>query len=301
MQVFLNGRMLPYDEAALAHDDAGLQHAVGLFETMYARHGRVFRLGPHLDRLIQSAESLGLAHIPDRAMLESAVSQTLAENDMREARVRLTVTPGRVSLLRPADQSQISNLKSSLLVVATPPTAYDPAYFENGIRVIVGPAIANPFDPLAGHKTLAYWSRLMQLRRAAEVQAGEAILLQTSNHLASGAISNVFLVRSGKLLTPIARGEEQPAAMPAPVLPGITRAAVIELAQAAGITVEKRMLAITDLLDADEIFLTNSGWQLLPVTSVEKKVIAGGKVGPVTRTLREKLLAMIESETTSSH
>ena len=292
MDVYLNGRMIPYREARMAHDDASIQHAVGLFETMAARHGRVFRLEAHLDRLGRSAAELSLTGGLDLDRLAGAVEQTLTHNSLDRARVRLTLTPGSVSLLR-ADAAP----EPTVLVVATDPVEYDPAYFDTGVTVIVGGQLANPFDPTAGHKTIAYWSRLSLLRRAASMRAGEAIVLTISNHLAGGAVSNVFLVKDGRLMTPIARGEEKPGAVPAPVLPGITRAAIFELAAAERIGVERRMLAIDDLLDADEVFLTNSGWQVLPVTNVEKKMIADGKVGPVTAKLRQALLDLIDRET----
>jgi branched-subunit amino acid aminotransferase/4-amino-4-deoxychorismate lyase len=150
---------------------------------------------------------------------------------------------------------------------------------------------------MAGHKTLAYWGRLRTLRQAASAGAGEAIWLNVTNHLASGAVSNIFLVKDNELLTPFARGEEVPAALPAPVLPGVTREAVIELAQAASLPLQRRMLSVNDLLEADEVFLTNSSWLILPVTKVEKKPIGEGKVGPVTQRLRESLLDLIARET----
>ena len=167
-------------------------------------------------------------------------------------------------------------------MVATDPIDYEPTYFESGITVIVGPALANPFDPLAGHKTMNYWSRLRTLRQAASVPCGEAIILNISNHLASGTVSNIFLVKAGHLLTPIARGEEVPGGLTAPVLPGVTRAAVLELGLDHDLTIEKRMLDIEDLLNADEVFLTNSSWHILPVTRIEKHPVGNGKVGSVT-------------------
>ncbi len=320
MQVYLNGRMVPRGEARLDPADAGFQHGVGLFETMAAYHGRVFRLDRHLGRLARSAAELGLARELDTAGLADAVGRCLEANGLERARVRLTVTPGPVDRPGPgaaadgsngSDGSDGSNGSDSLapghspsamtvLVVAEPPTEYDPAYFERGIRVVVGSQAANPFDPNAGHKTLNYWARLRTLRRAASVGAGEAIWLSVTNHLAGGAVSNVFLVRGGELLTPIAHGEEVEGALPAPVLPGITRAAVLELAEARGIPVARRMLSVTDLLDADEVFLTNASWHVLPVTGVEKKTIGEATVGPTTRALREALLETIERETGES-
>ncbi|MFG0250336.1 MAG: aminotransferase class IV, partial [Phycisphaeraceae bacterium JB051] len=275
--------------------DAGFQHAVGLFETMSAINGKVFRLQQHLERLKVSAESLGLTPQLDTASLADAVNTTLAHNELTEARIRLTLTAGSVSMLK---GDQPAPPMPTLLIVPSPPTAYDPAYFETGITVLIAPAGSNPFDPMAGHKTLNYWPRLRTLRQAASVGAGEAIWLNVSNHLASGAISNLFLVKDGSLFTPYAHGEEVEQALPAPVLPGVTRAAVIELAEKLEMRVVKRMLTVEDMIDADEVFLTNSSWHILPVTSVEKHTIGDGNAGPITRQLRQALLDLITEETT---
>lgn len=299
MHIYLNGQIVPTEQARVSVEDAGLQHAVGLFETMSAHHGRVFRLDAHLDRLRRSAAELGLAAEMDTAPLADAVAQTLAANDLTEARLRLTVTAGTLSMLRPEDGQSggAVKLRQTVAVVPSPPTVFDPAYFERGVTVAIFGQGANPFDATAGHKTLSYWGRLRSLRQAAAVGCSEALWLNVTNHLASGAVSNVFLVKDGRLLTPIAHGEEAAEALPAPVLPGTTRAVVIELAESLGIDVERRMLSVEELLGADEVFLTNANWRVLPVTAVEKKPIGDGTPGPVTGRLREAVLGTIEAET----
>lgn len=294
MDVYLNGHMIPAEDAQVSVNDAGLQHSVGLFETMGAYNGRIFRIESHLKRLKDSAESLGLVRELHIEPLRQAIEQTISHNHLDRARVRLTLTAGAMSMLRGGDAQPPM---PTLLVAASEPTVYDPAYFEKGVTVLVAPPAANPFDPMAGHKTLSYWGRLRTLRQAASVGAGEAIWLNVSNHLASGAVSNIILVKDGQLLTPIARGEEEQGALPAPVLPGTTRSHIIELAEARDIPVHRKMLSINDLLEADEVFLTNAGWLVLPVTTVEKKKIADGKVGPVTQTLRTALVEAIDRET----
>lgn len=296
MDVFLNGKMVPHEEATLSVDDALVQHAVGLFETMTAANGRAFRVQQHLDRLAESAQKLGLSQALNTAPLVEAIQHTLTHNELTDARLRLTISPGRTSLLAPGGQDP-AKPQGTVLIVPAPPTKYDPAYFEQGITVLIAPPMANPFDPMAGHKTTAYWSRLRVLRQAAAVNAGEAIFLNVTNHLACGAISNVFLVKDGELFTPYARGEEADGALEAPVLPGITRAVIMELAEKHGLKVTKKMLSIEDLLAADEVFLTNSSWHVLPVTNVEKATVANGQVGAVTQLLRAELLALIEKET----
>lgn len=296
MKVFLNGKIVEQAEAMISAEDAGFTHGVGLFETMAVHYSNVYRVYPHLERLRESAQTLGLARELNLTALADAIHQTIDANELQRARVRLTLTPGAVSLLKPAKGDQQAGPEMTLLIVPAPATQYDPEYFVKGIKVLVAPAMANPMDPTQGHKTLNYWQRLRTLRQAATVGAGEAIWLNVTNHLASGCISNVFVVKGGKLITPIAKGEEVQGALPAPVLPGITRGAIVEFAERLQIPVEKRMVSVSELLEADEVFLTNSSWDVLPVTSVEAKVVGGGVVGPVTTELRQALLDDIEEQ-----
>lgn len=290
--VYLNGRMLPREEARVGIEDAGIQHAVGLFETMSVVHGRAFRLDPHLARLRESTISLGLVKNLTIEPLAEAVGQTIEHNRLDRARLRLTVTAGEVSMLKPPETPP----SPTLAIVSTPPTEYDPRYFERGITAMIAEPRANPLNPLESHKTLSYWARLRSLRQAASVDCGEAIWLSVTNHLVGGAISNLFAIKDETLLTPVARGEEAEGELPSPVLPGITREAICELADERGIPVEKKPLTIDDLLDADEAFLTNSGWGVLPVTAVEKSRIGDGNVGTTTRQLREALTQTIHRE-----
>ena len=298
MKTYLNGQLLDEKDAHISSQDAGLLHGVGLFETMFAAHGKVFRLDRHLARLKRSAAELGLAADMDTAPLVDAVTQTLKANNLDHARIRLTVTAGTLSLVR-SEEGDAMRVTQTVLVQTSEPTAFAPGYFEQGVRVRLYGQGANPFDITAGHKTLNYWPRLRSLRQAAAGDCAEAIWLTVTNHLASGAVSNLFLVKEGVLKTPIARGEEQPDALPAPVLPGITRQAVIELAKGQGITVSRQMLTVEDLLEADEVFLTNGNWKVLPVVAVEQKDIADGKVGKITQSLRGSLLALVDTESKS--
>lgn len=298
MDLYLNGQMVSPDAAAIRVDDAGFQHAVGLFETFQAFNGQVFRLPQHLERLRDSAIQLGLVQDMDTNALAQAVAQTIEHNQIDRARMRLTMTAGSLSMLKKPEKPNETAQPPlpTLVITPTEPTAYDPAYFQEGVTVLIAPPAANPFDVLAGHKTLSYWQRLRTLRQAAAAGAGEAIWLNVSNHLASGAISNVFLVRDGVLFTPIARGEEKEGALPAPVLPGVTRAAVIEIAEHMNVEVRREMLSVEQMLEAEEVFLTNSGWQMLPVRQVEQKEIGEGKAGELTLALREKLVELIAQE-----
>ena len=296
MQTWLNGEFVDHDSASIPVFDAGFQHGVGLFETMSARNGQVFRVEAHMHRLIESARELLLSDRLRPAPLIEAVSHTLQRNDLEAARVRLTVTGGNLNRLQSQGKGQVD---PTVLIVAQPPTVYPPAFFEEGVTTIIADGRDNPFDPMAGHKTLNYWPRIHALQSAAAKKAGEAIWFTVSNHVASGSVSNIFAVKDGQLHTPIARGEEEKQAIPSSVLPGITRAAIIEIAESMDIATTKRLLDINDLLAADEVFLTNSSWGVLPVVGVEREKIGDGEVGELTGELREAWLALVDRETSA--
>ncbi len=315
--VFLNGRFTSRDEALIPAFDAGFQHGVGLFETMLAVRTadgfRTLHAREHLDRLAASVLQLGLSDSLRVAALEEAVRRTVEKAgeelpDQKRLRVRLTITGGDLSMLgRPAavPGSTTEGVAPTLLIVAQPATEYPAEMFDRGAAAVLADLRVNPLDPFQGHKTLNYWPRLRELQAAAAKRVGEALVFQVTNHLAGGCVSNAFLVRGGTLYTPIARAEEQevaagqddedqtaqPAApgavMPSPVLPGIVRRWVIDFARAEGLDVERRMLTIDDVLSADELFLTNSSWGVLPIVQVESRGIGGGRVGEVSRRLMD--------------
>jgi len=295
--VWLNGAFLDDPtEARLSVFDASVQHGVGLFETMRAHNGRLFRPGPHIDRLIDSAKTLRLTERLRRAPLAEAAQHVVDKAGLDRARVRLTVTGGNLNMI--ASRTSESQ-DPTILIVAEPATEYPQEMFEQGVVCALSNAGRNPFDLMAGHKTINYWPSIMALAEANARGGSEAIWLTALGHLADGSVSNVFLVREGMLHTPLARGETDPGAVPSPVLPGITRAAIFELAADAHLEIERKMLSLEDLHAAEEVFLTNSSWGVLPVVRVEDKQIGEGTVGEVTRSLRAAWLQMIEDETSA--
>lgn len=285
--VWCNGQFVEWKDARVSAFDAGLQHGVGLFETMHATQGIVYRLDEHIERLTKSAKTLGLSHSMRHDPLCEVVRRVARDCELPQARIRLTVTGGDLNMLAKGEESSHEPM---LLIVAQPATEYPDEMFERGVRVVVADMRVNPLDPTEGHKTLHYWPRLKALQDSSRVGGAEALVLQVTNHVAGGAVSNVFLVQDGKLRTPIARGEEETSALPSPVLPGVTRGAILDFAACEGIEICAEMLSMDDVLDADEVFMTNSSWGVLPVVSVEAAAIGDGVPGPVTKRLRQMLL-----------
>ncbi len=301
--VFLNGEFVEAVDASVSAFDSGLLHGVGLFETIKgglspSGQPRAFRLADHLDRLTASARGLRLTDQAQVRGLNDAVLHTIGKAGYEHARVRLTMTGGDLNLLG-GQQAGADRLLPTVLIEAKPATAYPEAMFEEGVLVTLADPKANPFAPDEGHKTLNYWWRLRALQDAAAKNAGEALVFQVTNHLAGGCVSNAFVVKDGVLLTPIARGEEEDVggskALPSPVLPGITRGFVLGAARSLGVETSARMLSITDVLEADEVFLTNASWGVLPVKQVESREIGSGRPGDLTRRLRADWVDAVEA------
>ena len=283
-EVFLNGDFVERGEAWISAFDAGFQHGVGLFETMLGFRGgggvEVVGLDAHMARLCESAGLLRLSEDLHADGLAEAVTRTFEKSGLERGRIRLTVTGGDLNLLESGGET---NYRPTVLVVCQPATAYPDAMFENGVLVTIADARANPFSPTSGHKTLDYWWRLRELQRAAAMGAGESLVLQVSNHVAGGCVSNLLAVHGEAVVTPIARGEEASGGVPSPVLPGVTRSIVLGWAEEMGLDVRRQMMTVDDVLDADELMLTNSSWGVLPVTRVEGATIGEGKPGRVAR------------------
>jgi len=267
-KVFLNGQIVNADKAQVAVTDSSYLYGIGLFETMRAVNGTIFRLNDHLARLNTSAGSLAIANSYPDEQITQAIDEVLTTNKLTDARLRLQVSNGPIG----ADGTAATNL----LVTATEFTPYPAEYYEKGIRVTLTNFRQNPKDPFCGHKTTCFGPRLTALKQAHEKLATESLWFTTENFLAEGSVSNVFLVKDGTLFTPPVQ---------TPVLPGIARKTVIEIAEAENIPCHEQPLQVADLLAADECFLTNVIMEVLPVTSVEAHTVAEGKPGTITKKL----------------
>jgi branched-chain amino acid aminotransferase len=279
-KVFLNDNLIDAGEARVSVTDSGLLYGAGLFETMRSRNGVVFRLEDHLDRLSSSARALSISYPYEKAYIRGAIDRLLQANELAEARLRLTLTNG--PLAQPEEQR-----KPTLLLTATAFRPYPPEYYETGVLVILCPFRQNATDPTCGHKTTCYYPRLLALDLAHRKRAAEALWFTTDNRLAEGCVSNIFLVKDSILYTP---------PLETPVLPGIARQTIRELAQQQSLDMAERDLFIDDVLEADEIFLTNVIMEVLPVVGVEQHTVGNGKVGPITRKLREGFLQAVEQQ-----
>ncbi len=282
--VHLNGEIVAASEARVSVFDGGFTHAAGLFETLRSYQGRVMRLQEHIQRMQNSAAMLEMRIPIELEEIRRGISELLAASSLQDARIRIVATPGNVP--RPG-QPAVAEIPPTILITATQVQPYPDELYRFGMRVCISPYRQNRLDPIAGHKTLAYLPRLIAMKEAADRSCHEALWFTTQNLLAEGCVCNAFVVKDGELLTP---------PLDTPILPGTTRGAVIELAKANGMTVHERPIDIETLLAANEVFLTGSVLEIMPVTAIEKHTVGEGEPGPVTLKIRDYYKQLIAKE-----
>lgn len=280
--VYLNGAMAPRSQAKVSAMDYGFLYGYGLFETMRAYSGTVFRLDSHIARLAGSADRLGIA--VDNDILKKAVMDTIEANGLREARVRLTVSIGEGSLVPDLH----SCTEPGVLVVAANYTPYADEVYQRGFRVTVSSIHRNSQSPVPAMKTANYMESLLARREAKAAEVDDMLFLNEKGQLTEVSTSNIFLVTGNVLKTP--RQESG-------ILPGITRGVVLELAPPMGIMALESDIMPEEIVDTDEAFITNSVMEIMPVTNLKGNAIRDGRPGPVTRRLMSAYKDLVIRET----
>jgi len=279
-KVFLNDKLVDTDKACISVTDSGFLYGAGLFETMRSHNSVVFALEDHLDRLFFSAQALSISNPYTKKYISDAIYQLLQANKLTDARLRLTLTNGPI--LQADEQRQ-----PTLLITATKFQPYPAEFYKNGVTVVLCPFRQNPGEPIYGHKTINFYPRMIALNLAHQKRAAEALWFTVDNRLAEGCISNVFLVKDSLLYTP---------PIETPVLAGVARITVCQIALKNSIKLVEKDLYITDLLEADEVFLTNVIMQVMPIIKVEQHTVGDGKVGPMTKKLQKYFDGFIKDQ-----
>jgi aminodeoxychorismate lyase len=279
--VRLNGQTLDFPHAAVRAFDHGFLYGNGLFETLRATNGRPFALEDHLQRLRRSGDVIGLP-VPASEALGTEVLAALRDSAEVDAYVRLTVSRGSG-----APGPDPSSCEAPTVMVVVRPLPAPPArWLTEGLRAITSPVRRNTSSPLTRVKSLNYMECILAKQAAKAAGADEAIFLDTEGNLAEATAWNLFFVEGERLLTPSDAG---------PILPGITRAIVLRLAQEAGIECEAGAYAPSRLGSAREAFLTNSLYGVMPLAALDSHRIGEAVPGAIT----SRLCSAYESLTVS--
>lgn len=281
---WFNGSIVAAAEARVPVLDHGLLYGDGVFEGIRFYGRRPFRLEQHLQRLQASARALALEIPLSAAQLAAAVDALITAFGAGDGYLRLVVTRGAGPLGLDPRRCR----EPAVFIIADQLALVDAETRQRGASVIVAATrrlAPDGLDPRI--KSLNYLNHILARIEANRAGADEAILLNAAGRVAEGSADNVFIVRNGNLATP-------PAIEGA--LEGVTRAVVIELAQALGVTVECTPLAPYDLYNADECFLTGTGAELIPVREVDGRPV-GQCPGPLFRQLQHAFQARVALET----
>lgn len=269
----MNGEVVPEGEAAVSVRDRGFRYGDAAFETLRVYDGTIFEWPAHVRRLEGTCRVLELDHGLSAGDLRRRIDVLLERNGFDDASVRLSITRG----VQPGKLTPRPEVEPGVVVLAEelpPGGPGSPPLWDGPASAVVAGTRRIPDEAIpARAKTHNYLNGILARLEARRAGTEEAILLDADGAIAEGATSNCFHVVDGTLMTPSTAG---------PVLPGITRKVVMELAGEAGIPVETGRYDVDALLDADEAFLTNTTWEVRPLGHVDGHPVGGG---PVTERL----------------
>jgi branched-chain amino acid aminotransferase len=283
LQIYINGKQYDKDDAKVSVYDHGLLYGDGVFEGLRSYGGKVFRLEAHLDRLWDSAKAIWLQIPISRAEMAKAVNDTVKANGIQDGYIRLVVTRGAGAL--GLDPRKTSN--PQVIVIADHIELYPAELYEKGLEIVTASTMrCNPASLNPRIKSLNYLNNILAKIEAIQAGCIEALMLNQKGEVAECTGDNVFLVSGGVIVTP---------PTDAGILEGITRDAVMDLAEQAGITVREAAITRHDVYIADECFLTGSAAEVIPVVKVDSRVIGSGAPGPITRDLMRRFRELTRS------
>lgn len=276
MKIYLNGKLVEKEKAHISVFDHGLLYGDGVFEGIRTYDGLVFRLKEHIDRLYKSADAIELKVPMTKIEMIEAVIKTLKANKLKDAYIRLVVTRGIGDLgLDPRKCS-----KSTVFIITDKIALYPKKYYQKGLEIVTATTKRNfpqALDPRI--KSLNYLNNILAKIDAIKSGTEEAIMLTYNDYVAECTGDNIFMAKDCELLTP-------PVDIGA--LEGITRDAVISLAKRGDIPFQEKLLKMEDIYAADEVFLTGTAAEIIPVVKIDERKIGDGKPGEITLRLREE-------------
>jgi branched-chain amino acid aminotransferase len=275
--IYIDGEFYPENEAKISVFDHGLLYGDGVFEGIRVYNGRIFKLDEHIERLYESAKTVGIEVPLSIEEFKKAIIEVVRRNNLRDAYVRPIVTRGRGRLgldprhcQKPTVIIIPQRMEEYPLIIAT----------KKAVRAIVSSIRRNPpfcLPPMV--KSLNYQNNILAKLEAIRAGVDEAIMLDWMGYVCEGTGDNIFIVKNGVLVTP---------PIYASILPGITRQTIIGIAKRLKIEVLERNITIHDLYNADEVFLTATGIEIVPVVEIDGRKIGSGEPGPVFIRIKEE-------------
>jgi branched-chain amino acid aminotransferase len=274
MLIFINGILVPEDQATVSIFDRGFLYGDGVFETLRAYSGVLFHCNDHLDRLFHSAEAIYLRIPFTRDYLMETLYKALEANHLKDAYLRLSVTRG---VSEPGLDIE-GCLSPTLTIIAKGFSGYPEGLYQSGIRAAVVNTRRIPASALnPAVKSLNFLNNIMARVEAKRLNAVEAIMLNMQGYVAEGTVSNIFMVKGGLVKTP---------PLSAGILNGVTRSIMIDLLKQNGIPIIEQAFYPDGLYTANECFVTSTLYEVMPVTSINGSAVGSGQPGKLTQMIR---------------
>ena len=273
IQIYIDGKFYPKEEAKISVFDHGFLYGDGVFEGIRAYNGRVWKLDEHLERLYESAKAIMLPIPLTIEETKEATLETLRRNDLHDAYIRLVVSRGAGDLgLDPRKCP-----KPCVVVIADKIVLYPEELYNTGLKVVSVATRRNHNEALSPRiKSMNYLNNILAKIEANLHGYPEVIMLNSEGYVVEGTGDNIFIMKKGVLMTPPPY---------AGILEGITRNTIMDIARVNGIPVEERLFNRHELYNADECFLTGTAAEAIPVVEADGRVIGDGKPGSVTNQL----------------
>jgi branched-chain amino acid aminotransferase len=279
--VFFDGEYIPSDKAAISVFDHAFLYGDGVFDTICAWNGYLFKLEDHVNRLLMSAHATKMNLSHSKEDIANSIIETVRRNKLTNAYIKVVVTRGT----SPEPLLDPSECTSSVIIFARPFLwLISPDKIEKGIHVKIASTRRIPSQSLdAKVKTLNYQNNAMAKIEAIESGADDAIMLDIEGYVCEGPTYNLFIVKNGTLITPQDN-----------ILLGITRDTIFELAKRSGWPVKVDRITPYDLFNADEVFFCSTAGGIVPIVYVDGRKVGSGKPGDYTRKLIDDYFEMLE-------
>jgi branched-chain amino acid aminotransferase len=280
--VYINGLFWTIDNANISVLDRGFTYGDGVFETMRVYSGKIFRLEHHLDRLFQSARSIFIELPITRNEIRSAIYAAIKLNRLSNSIVRLTVTRGELGSGISVDYSS----PPTVVILVKPVKAFSKKIYKEGIGIKLSKKSAIRTQGISNQiKSCNYLSNIILRENALRENFFEAVLLDHNHNVTEGTISNIFIIKNNQLKTPLVNEF---------VLSGIIRQAILDLCLENNIPFKEDLITERELYEADELFLTNSAIEILPVRNINRHKLKNRGTRSMTKYIHMLLLKSFE-------
>lgn len=270
--IFLNGKIIPEANGNISSGDRGFLYGDGIFETFRSYDRTPFKLVEHIERMRNSAKRLMIAFEYTNTEISETIKELIDKNSIRNAYIRITLSRGEGG-----SALQMSNgLRSTILIQVKPFTPYDRKLYDEGMSLVVSDCRRSTSCPISCHKTTNLLKSILLKEEANKKAAHEAIILNTDGYVAECIVSNIFMVSGGSVITP---------SLDTNILPGITRRTVLDICSNSNIPVSEDHFTTDRLIKADEVFITNSLMEIMPVSRIDGSKIGETIPGRITQQL----------------